>query len=210
MVEVHNSSIFFKNNIPIRMVLFNDIDEKTCQNSLRDLNQIYTKEGNVSRGKNLGGEEMVMSGWRYIVETDDFGEYSHSDKSKEIANEYCKESLSGMGATWTNMISKELDLQFHSFIHDLEALHPHSIPDFWCRVGNSPYSMIDITKNYYSSPHTDSKDTKHSFILWFKTIEPGRGGEFIFPKWNLFIKPSQGTILLFDATKIWHYTKENY
>ena len=29
MIEVHDLSIFYKNNIPIGMVLFNDLDEKT-------------------------------------------------------------------------------------------------------------------------------------------------------------------------------------
>ena len=42
-----------KNNIPIGMVLFNDLDEKTCQNSLTKLNQIFTEGGNVGRGKNM-------------------------------------------------------------------------------------------------------------------------------------------------------------
>ena len=53
MIEVHDLSIFYKNNIPIGMVLFNDLDEKTCQNSLTKLNQIFTKGGNVGRGKNM-------------------------------------------------------------------------------------------------------------------------------------------------------------
>ena len=59
------------------------------------------------------------------------------------------------------------------------------------------------------SPHVDSSETKHSFILWFKT-STGRGGEFVFLEWNLFIKPSQDTILLFDSAKIWHYTRGNF
>lgn len=80
MVKVQDSYIFCKNNIPIGMGFFNDLDEKTCQNSSRDLNQIYTKEGHVLRDKNLGGTEMVMCGLRYSIETNDFGEYSHSDK----------------------------------------------------------------------------------------------------------------------------------
>ena len=79
----------------------------------------------------------------------------------------------------------------------------------WCKVGQNPFSTIGITKNYYVSPHVDSSDTKHSFILWFKT-STGRGGEFVFLEWNLFIKPSQDTILLFDSTKIWHYTRGSF
>ena len=38
MVEVHDLSIFYKNNIPIGMVLFNDLDEKNMsQNKIKYL-----------------------------------------------------------------------------------------------------------------------------------------------------------------------------
>ena len=32
----------------------------------------------------------------------------------------------------------------------------------------------------------------------------------MFLEWNLFIEPSQDTILLFDSAKIWHYTRRNF
>ena len=67
----------------------------------------------------------------------------------------------------------------------------------------------ELLWRYYASPHVDSSDTKHSFILWFKT-STSRGGEFVILEWNLFIKPSEDTILLFDSTKIWHYTRGNF
>ena len=94
-------------------------------------------------------------------------------------------------------------------MNELEALHPCTIPNTWCKVGQNPFSTIGITKKFYASPHIDSSDTKHSFILWFET-STGRGGKFVFLEWNLFIKPSQDTILLFDSPKIWHYTRGNF
>ena len=53
MIEVHDFSIFYKNNIPIGMVLLMILMKKTYQNSLTKLNQIFTKGGNVGRGKNM-------------------------------------------------------------------------------------------------------------------------------------------------------------
>ena len=69
------------------------------------------------------------------------------------------------------MISKELNLQFQSLMNDLEALHPRTIRDIWCKVRQNPFSTIGITKNYYASPHVDSSDTKYSFILWFMILQ---------------------------------------
>ena len=60
-------------------------------------------------------------------------------------------------------------------------------------------------------PHIDLCDTLHGFIMWFQSSNNiGRGGEFVFPERNIYIRPQQGTILLFDSSKIYHYTRENF
>ena len=211
MSQVSNSSIFYKNGKVLGIVLFNNLEEKMCEESYKTLNTIYKNGGTVARGKTMGGADMVLTGWRYINETDDFGEYIHPGRSAALTNEFPPGLLSEMGADWTSMVSKILQSNFSSWMNELEVLHPNTIPDFWCRVGCSPFSLLSITKNYYVIPHIDVTDTLHGFIIWFQSDNnTGRGGEFVFPEWNIYIKPQQGTILLFDSSKIYHYTRENF
>ena len=211
MSQVSNSSIFYKNGKITGMVLFNSLEEKMCEESYKNLSILYKNGGIVPRGNTMGGADMVLTGWRYINETDDFGEYQHPGRSAALTNEFPPELLNKMGANWTSKISKILQSKFSSWMNELEELHPNTIPDFWCRVGRSPFSLLSITKNYYVIPHIDVGDALHGFIIWFESNNnTGRGGEFVFPEWNIYIKPQQGTILLFDSSKIYHYTRENF
>ena len=211
MSQVSNSSIFYKNGKIMGMVLLNSLEEKICKQSYENLKEIYENGGIVPRGNTMGGADMVMTRWRYIQEIDDFGEYTHPGRSTTLTNKLPPELINEMGANWTSMIFKILQSKFSSWINELEALHPKTIPDIWCRVGCSPFSLLSITKNYYVIPHIDLCDTLHSFIMWFQSSNNiGRGGEFVFPEWNIYIRPQQGTILLFDSSKIYHYTRENF
>jgi len=60
----------------------------------------------------MGGADMVMARWRYIQESDDFGEYTHSRRSATLTNEFPAELLNEIGANWTSMISKILQSKF--------------------------------------------------------------------------------------------------
>ena len=211
MSQLSNSSIFYKNGKIMGMVLLNSLEEKICKQSYENLKKIYENGSIVPRGNIMGGADMVMTGWRYIQEIDDFGEYTHPGRSTTLTNKLPPELINEMGANWTSMIFKILQSKFSSWINELEALHLKTIPDIWCRVGCSPFSLLSITKNYYVIPHIDLCDTLHGFIMWFQSSNNiGRGGEFVFPEWNIYIRPQQGTILLFDSSKIYHYTRENF
>ena len=53
MIEVHDLSIFYKNNILIGKVLFNDLDEKNKSKFFNKIKSNISKESNVGRGKNM-------------------------------------------------------------------------------------------------------------------------------------------------------------
>jgi len=56
---------------------------------------------------------------------------------------------------------------FASWIQQLEDLHYKTIPRNYGRIGDTPFSHMGITKNYWTPPHKDEDDSKMGFILWF-------------------------------------------
>ena len=58
MIDEYDLSIFYKNNIPIGMVLYNDLDEKNMSKFFNKIKSNIYKGGNVGRGKN-----MVVQTW---------------------------------------------------------------------------------------------------------------------------------------------------
>ena len=82
----------------------------------------------------MEGADMVMTGWRYIQEINDFGEYTHPGKSTTLTNKFPSELINEVGANWTSLIFKIMQSKFSSWINELKALHPKTIPDIWCRV----------------------------------------------------------------------------
>lgn len=64
-------------------------------------------------------------------------------------------------------VFKFLQPEFTSWIESLENLHPTTIPRKYGRIGDTPFSHLGVTKNYWVSPHKDKGDSNMGFIMWF-------------------------------------------
>jgi len=52
-------------------------------------------------------------------------------------------------------------------MESLENLYPTTIPRHYGQIGDTPFSNMGITKNYWILPHQDLGDTNMGFIMWF-------------------------------------------
>lgn len=77
------------------------------------------------------------------------------------------EEIHMLGESFSSEVYKFLQPAFPSWMQSLEELHPKTIPRNYGRIGDTPFSHMGITKNYWISPHKDIGDTNIGFIMWF-------------------------------------------
>jgi hypothetical protein len=116
--------------------------------------------------------------------------------------------ISGYVAT---TLYRTLRSEVPSFMNDLECIVPHSVGTCASRVGHTPFTTMSTSLNNFVQEHDDKKDTGHAVISWFE--EDYQDGfqrpVFRYRDFGVFFRPRQGTMTLFDASKIWHDTKRN-
>lgn len=110
-----------------------------------------------------------------------------------------------------NFIYKRFKMHLHSWTEQWESMVPF-MGTSYARLGNSPFTTMGTTLNFYVSPHCDETDSGFSPIAWFERFfNPStcRQAVFRLVDFGLFIKPKQGTLLIFKTSTIKHQTIQN-
>jgi len=95
--------------------------------------------------------------------------YSRYEQTKRTNNHVnpSAEDIHKLGELFTKDVYKSLLQAFPSWMQSLENLYPTNIPREYGRIGDTPFSHMGITKNYWITPHKNLGDSYMGFIMWF-------------------------------------------
>jgi len=82
----------------------------------------------------------------------------------------------------------------------------------YARLGSSPFTTMASTLNFFVSSHYDETNNEFGIIAWFdKYFNPStcRRSLFRLIDYGLFIRPKQGTLMIFKLAKVKHQTLRN-
>jgi hypothetical protein len=164
--EITSSAILVENEKVVAIIDFNFFSNELTNTSTNECSILYTTGRIVERGKKKSGRHMVVFLWRNSV-ADGFGIYKHTNrKGREKKQKNSAVDLNTLSARTANTVFDVLNTQMSSWIKDLENLVPKELGALWGRIGNTPFTTMSVTENYWSPDHIDDKDGGSEFIFW--------------------------------------------
>ena len=166
LTEITNSAILVENEKVVAVIDFNFFSNELINTLTNECSILYTAGGIVERGKKNSGGDMVVFGWRNSL-ADGFGIYKQTNrKGREKRQKISHVDLNTLSARTASTIFDVLNTQMSSWIKDLENLVPKELGALWGRIGNTPFTTMSVTENYWSPDHIDDKDGGSGFIFW--------------------------------------------
>ena len=164
--EITTSAILVENEKVVAIIDFNFFSNELINILTNECSILYTEGGIVERGKEKSGGDMVVFGWRNSW-ADGFGIYKQTNrKGREKNMKISAVDLNTLSARTASRVFDVLNTQMSSWMEDLENLVPKELGALWGRVGNTPFTTMSVTENYWSPDHTDDKDGGPGFIFW--------------------------------------------
>jgi hypothetical protein len=214
-IEITENSVLVESGDFMGLIIFDFYSGDVCDEVGKITLSLCYTAGWVARSKKKKkGGLIFMFGARLC--NGKFGRYSQTQKAPgggclpgyEAPRENELDFISGYVAT---TLYRTLRSEVPSFMDDLECIVPHSVGTCASRVGHTPFTTMGTSLNYFVQEHDDKKDTGHAVISWFeKDYQDGfQRSVFRFRDFGVFFRPRQGTMTLFDASKVWHGTKRN-
>jgi hypothetical protein len=213
-VEITKKTMLVENGTILGFIVFDFYDGDICD-EVGDivLSLCQTARWVLRSKKRKKGGLIFMFGAR--VCNGEFGRYSQSKKvggrcllGKEAPGHYELDSISRYVAT---KLYGTLRGEVSSFMDKLEVVVPHSVGTCASWVGHILFTTMGTSLNYFVQEYDDIKDTGNAVISWFeKDYQEGyERSIFRFRDFGMYFKPQQGTMTLFEASKVWHGTKRN-
>ena len=165
LTEITTSAILVENEKIVAIIDFNFFSNELINILTNECSILYTAGGIVERGKEKSGGDMVVFGWRNCYA--DFGIYKQTNrKGREKDMKISAVDLNTLSARTVSRVFDVLNTQMSSWIKDLENLVPKELGAMWGRIGNTPFTTMSVTENYWSPDHIDDKDGGSGFIFW--------------------------------------------
>ncbi len=96
-----------------------------------------------------------------------FFRYQHPAKNAKNKEVCSQEELERSADAWaTEFVEKNLRPQLTSWLQELDNFFPEQLPFGTSRIGRTCFTVMAVTENYHSTPHTD-KDLSNFVISWF-------------------------------------------
>jgi hypothetical protein len=166
LTEITTSAILVENEIVVAIIDFDFFSNELKNILTSECSILYTAGGIVERGKKKSGGDMVIFGWRNS-RNDGFDIYKQTNrKGTEKNMKISAVDLNTLSARTTSRVFDVLNTQMSSWIKNLENLIPKELGILWGRIGNTPFTTMSVTKNYWSPDHIDDKDGGSGFIFW--------------------------------------------
>ena len=77
------------------------------------------------------------------------------------------EKIHNLQEMFTTEVYKFIQPAFTSWIQTSEDLYLKTILRIYGQIGETPFSHLSTTKNYWISPHKDLDDANMGLIMWF-------------------------------------------
>jgi len=128
-----------------------------------------------------------------------FFRYQHLAKNVKNKGTWSQEKLECSADAWaTKFVEKNLRPQLTSWLRELDGFFSEQLPFGTSRIGRTCFTVMVVTENYHSTPHTD-RDLSNSMISWFLESKCALPHVSVLNTSN-FLKKKEFAELHFDTT----------
>lgn len=213
--EISESSIIVEDNSIVGIVVFNYFQGQQGDDLGNIMYNLCRCSGIVSRSPKKKGALMWM--WGARICNGQFNRYAQTKKPRGGGRipgfkRPSPQELDLIAGFLAGIVYDMLKNDFRSWTVKMEQLVPCDLTTLLGRLGSSPFTTMGGTLNYHAGNHLDDKDMGLGVIAWFEQqFKPSscRRTVFQLSDFGVFLKPRQGTIIMFQPCKIAHLTKRN-
>jgi hypothetical protein len=150
------------------IILFDAFHASTSRMIANSLDIMYPLSGTVER-PGVDGGDMKLYGFWVPQGKGEWGIYSQTKRSTWLnKNGPSALQLHWMAEGIAKIINSTLKINLRSWVDQVDNMTPPSLGPSWGRLGDTPYTTMGLTLNYWSAVHEDKGDFIPSFILRFE------------------------------------------